>query len=60
MNNETNKKTKILLDLAEKLGDIETNRNFEQRTTAGRTNPTPTFSINPKPVVKPKKDDEKK
>lgn len=59
MNDETNKKTKILLDLAEKLSAIETNRNFEQKITAGRVNPTPSFSLNPKIVVKPKKDEEK-
>lgn len=59
MNNETNKKTKILLDLAEKLSAIETNRNFEQKITAGRVNPTPSFSLNPKPIPKPKKDEEK-
>lgn len=59
MNNETNKKTKILLDLAEKLSTIETNRNFEQKVTAGRVNPTPSFSLNPKTIVKPKKDEKK-
>lgn len=59
MNNDTNKKTKILLDLAEKLSAIETNRNFEQKITAGRVNPTPSFSLNPKPIVKPKKEEKK-
>jgi hypothetical protein len=59
MNEETSKKTKILLDLAEKLTGIETNRNFEQKITAGRVNPTPSFSLNPKPIVKPKKEEDK-
>ena len=59
MNNDTNKKTKILLDLAEKLSAIETNRNFEQKITAGRVNPSPSFSLNPKPIVKPKKEEKK-
>lgn len=59
MNEETNKKTKILLDLAKKLSAIETNRNFEQKITAGRVNPTPSFSLNPKIVSKPKKDEKK-
>jgi hypothetical protein len=59
VNNETNKKTKILLDLTEKLSAIETNRNFEQKITAGRVNPTPSFSLNPKPIVIPKKDEKK-
>lgn len=59
MNNDTNKKTKILLDLAEKLSAVETNRNFEQKITAGRVNPTPSFSLNPKPIVKPKKEEKK-
>ena len=59
MNEEKNKQSKILLDLAEKLAAIETNRNFEQKITAGRVNPTPSFSLNPKIVVKPKKDEEK-
>lgn len=59
MNNETNKKTKILLELTEKLSAIETNRNFEQKITAGRVNPTPSFSLNPKPIVIPKKDEKK-
>ena len=59
MNNETNKKTKIPLYLAEKLSTIETNRNFEQKVTAGRVNPTPSFSLNPKIIVKPKKDEKK-
>ena len=59
MNEETNKKNKILLDLAEKLTAIETNRNFEQKITAGRVNPTPSFSLNPKPIVRPKKEGDK-
>lgn len=59
MNEETSKKTKILLDLAEKLSATETSRNFEQKITAGRVNPTPSFSLNPKPIVKPKKEEDK-
>jgi hypothetical protein len=59
MNEETNKKTKILLDLAKKLSAIETNRNFEQKITAGRVNPTPSFSLNQKPILKPKKEEDK-
>ena len=56
MNNETNKKTKVLLDAVEKLSTLDTNRNFEQKIVAGRVNPTPSFSLNPKVIVKPKKD----
>ena len=59
MDNETSKKTKVLLDLAEKLSAIETNRNFEHNIMAGRVNPTPSFSLNPKVIVKPKKDEDK-
>lgn len=59
MNNEPTKKTKVLLDLVEKLSATETNRNFEQNIIAGRVNPTPSFSLNPKIIVKPKKDEEK-
>ncbi|MBW4359358.1 hypothetical protein [Flavobacterium taihuense] len=59
MNNETNKKTKVLLDAVEKLSNLDTNRNFEQNIIAGRVNPTPSFSLNPKITVKPKKDEEK-
>lgn len=60
MNNETNKKIKIVLDLAEQLSDIGTNRNFERKATAGRVNPTPSFTLKtPFIIVKPKKDEEK-
>lgn len=59
MNNETNKKTKVLLDALEKLSTLDTNRNSEQKIVAGRVNPTPSFSLNPKVIVKPKKDEEK-
>lgn len=58
---ETNKKVKTLLDLAEKLGDKDTGRNYEYRIIAGRQVPTPSFSIKPKTVVvKPKEEDEEK
>jgi hypothetical protein len=59
MNNETNKKIKIVLDLAEQLSDIGTNRNFERKATAGRVNPTPSFTLKTPIIVKPKKDEEK-
>lgn len=59
-NDETNKKIKTLLDLAEKLGNTDTGRNYEYRIIAGRQVPTPSFSIKPKTViVKPKEDEEK-
>jgi hypothetical protein len=59
-NDEINKKSKILSDLADKLGKIETSRNFEYNIIAGRQVPTPSFSLKPKNViVKPKNDDEK-
>ncbi len=59
MNNDDNKKITILLDLAEKLSTIETNRNFERKATAGRVNPTPSFTLKTPIIVKPKKDEEK-
>lgn len=59
MNNEINKKTKGLLDSLEKLSNLDTKRNSEQKVLAGRVNPTPSFSLNPKVIVKPKKDEEK-
>lgn len=59
MDNETNKKIKIVLDLAEQLSDIGTNRNFERKATAGRVNPTPSFTLKTTIIVKPKKDEEK-
>lgn len=59
MNNETNKKTKFLLDVVEKLSSLDTNRNFERQATAGRVNPTPSFTLKPKLIVKPKNDEEK-
>lgn len=59
MNNETNKKIKIVLDLAEQLSDIGTNRNFETKVVAGRINPTPSFTLKTPIIVKPKKDEKK-
>lgn len=54
MNDQTNRKSKILSDLEKKINSIETSRNFEQKIVAGRVNPTPQFSLKPKDINKPK------
>lgn len=59
MEDQNNRKNKILSDLEKKVSSIETSRNFEQKAVAGRVNPTPQFLLNPKVIVKPQKDEEK-
>ncbi|OOV29143.1 hypothetical protein BXU11_04250 [Flavobacterium sp. LM5] len=59
MDKETSKKPKVLLDVVEKLSSLDTNRNFERQATAGRVNPTPSFTLKPKLIVKPKNDEGK-
>ena len=57
MDKETSKKTKVILDVVEKLSSIDTKRNFEQKIVAGRVNPTPSITLKPKLIVKPKNDE---
>ena len=57
MDKETSKKTKVILDVVEKLSSIDTKRNFEQKIVARRVNPTPSFTLKPKLIVKPKNDE---
>ncbi len=53
MSDEINRK-KILLDLVDKLKSKETSNNLEYKVIAGREIPTPSNTLKPKTVVKPK------
>jgi hypothetical protein len=53
MNDEINTK-KILLDLVDKLKSEKNINNLEHKVTAGRAIPTPSNTLKPKIVIKPK------
>ncbi len=53
MSDEINRK-KVLDDLVDKLKSEKTSNNLEYKVTAGRAIPTPSNTLKPKIVVKPK------